>query len=291
MVHVGFGEPPPPPIRPGDELVEASLDVNYHGLHRRFATHNVHRWPHSIEMHLAEGPLSHLDGFWKFEELRDGRCRAEFFLEYGFSGRFLNGLVGGVFRRIFENFADAFIVRAREIYPPPPLLSMKANSESAKFLAVNRRAEHNYFIAERFEAGVSLLGWEVKAMRGGRAQLHESYVVVSGAELHLLNCHVSPLISASTHVQPDPSRSRKLLLHRREIRRLIGRVREAGWTLLPLNLHLTRGKIKVEVGLAKGKRQHDKRESIRNKEWAREKQRLLKGAGASHRGGKKSPAD
>ena len=168
---------------------------------------------------------------------------------------------------------------------------MKANSESAKFLAVNRRAEHNYFIAERFEAGVSLLGWEVKAMRGGRAQLHESYVVVSGAELHLLNCHVSPLISASTHVQPEPSRSRKLLLHRREIRRLIGRVREAGWTLLPLNLHLTRGKIKVEVGLAKGKRQHDKRESIRNKEWAREKQRLLKGASASHRGGKKSPAD
>ena len=109
-----------PADSPGDELVEASLEVNYHGLHRRFATHNVHRRPHSIEMHLAEGPLSHLDGFWKFEELRDGRCRAEFFLEYGFSGRFLNGLVGGVFRRIFENFADAFIVRAREIYPPPP---------------------------------------------------------------------------------------------------------------------------------------------------------------------------
>ena len=140
----------------------------------------------------------------------------------------------------------------------------------------NRKALHDYFIEERYEAGLELQGWEVKAVRAGRAQLKEAYVIVSGEEIFLIGAHISPLAAASTHVQADPVRTRKLLLHAEEIRRLIGKVDRAGYTLVPLDLHYVRGRIKINVGLAKGKKQHDKRAAEREKEWKREQQRLLR---------------
>lgn len=140
----------------------------------------------------------------------------------------------------------------------------------------NRKATHDYFIEERLEAGLALEGWEVKAIRAGRAQLREAYVVILSGELYLIGSHISPLPTASTHIKPDPTRSRKLLLHAEEIARLTGKVERAGYTMVPLNLHYSRGKIKAEVGLAKGKKQHDKREAEKERDWQREKQRLLK---------------
>jgi SsrA-binding protein len=140
----------------------------------------------------------------------------------------------------------------------------------------NRKAQHDYFIEERHEAGLVLEGWEVKAIRAGRAQLKEAYVIVSGEEIFLIGAHISPLPAASTHVQPDPVRTRKLLLHAEEIRRLIGKVDRAGYTLVPLDLHYVRGRVKIAVGLAKGKKQHDKRAAEKEKEWKREQQRLLR---------------
>ena len=119
----------------------------------------------------------------------------------------------------------------------------------------NRKAFHDYFIEERYEAGIALLGWEVKSIRAGRANLQEAYVTVRGAEVYLVGAHMSPLPTASTHVTPDPVRNRKLLLHAEEIRKLIGLVERAGYTLVPLNLHFKNGRIKLEVGLAKGKKQ------------------------------------
>ena len=140
----------------------------------------------------------------------------------------------------------------------------------------NRKAFHDYFIEERFEAGLALAGWEVKSIRAGRANLKEAYVVVKGGELMLIGAHMSPLATASTHVHPDPTRTRKLLMHREEINRLIGKVERAGYTLAPLDLHYKDGRIKLEIGLAKGKKQHDKRATIKEREWAREQQRLVR---------------
>ena len=140
----------------------------------------------------------------------------------------------------------------------------------------NRKAFHDYFIEERFEAGLALEGWEVKAIRAGRAQLKEAYVVVLSGELYLLGSHISPLPTASTHIKPDPTRTRKLLLHAEEIAKLVGKVERAGYTLVPLNLHYSKGRIKAEIGLAKGKKQHDKREAEKDRDWEREKQRLLR---------------
>jgi SsrA-binding protein len=140
----------------------------------------------------------------------------------------------------------------------------------------NRKAFHDYFIEERFEAGLSLAGWEVKAIRGGRANLKEAYVVVKGGELLLIGAHISPLATASTHVQADPTRTRKLLMHREEINRLVGKVERAGYTLTPLDLHFSHGRIKLEIGLAKGKKQHDKRATIKEREWTREQQRVIR---------------
>ena len=140
----------------------------------------------------------------------------------------------------------------------------------------NRKALHDYFIEERYEAGLELQGWEVKAIRAGRAQLKEAYVIVDHEEIFLIGAHISPLAAASTHVQPDPVRTRKLLLHAEEIRRLIGKVDRAGYTLVPLDLHYVRGRVKINIGLAKGKKQHDKRAAEREKEWKREQQRLLR---------------
>ena len=143
-------------------------------------------------------------------------------------------------------------------------------------IAQNKKAFHDYFVEQKFEAGIALEGWEVKAIRAGRAQLKEAYVIVRNNEIFLIGCHISPLVSASTHLQPDPIRTRKLLLHTEEINRLIGSVERAGYTLLPLDMHYTRGRIKLEIGLAKGKKQHDKRHAEKEREWQREKQRLLK---------------
>jgi len=140
----------------------------------------------------------------------------------------------------------------------------------------NRKAFHDYFIEERFEAGIVLEGWEVKAIRAGRAQIKEAYVLVRGAELFIIGMHISPLLEASTHIKPDPTRTRKLLLHANEINKLIGKVERAGFTLIPLDLHYTKGRVKAEIGLAKGKKQYDKRESEKQRDWDREKQRLMR---------------
>jgi len=147
----------------------------------------------------------------------------------------------------------------------------------------NRKAFHDYFIEERVEAGLSLTGWEVKAIRAGRAHLKEAYVVIKSGELVLIGAHITPLTTASTHVNADPTRTRKLLLHREEINRLVGKVERAGYTLAPLDLHYRNGRVKIEVGLAKGKKQHDKRDTIKDREWAREQQRLLRNRPGSAR--------
>jgi SsrA-binding protein len=140
----------------------------------------------------------------------------------------------------------------------------------------NKKAFFDYTVEERFEAGLVLEGWEVKAIRAGQVQLKEAYVIVRGAEIFLLNAHITPLKTASTHIRPEPARTRKLLLNAAEIRKLIGKVERSGYTLVPLDLHYSKGRIKLEIGLAKGKRQFDKRVSEKEKDWKREQQRLLK---------------
>ncbi len=142
----------------------------------------------------------------------------------------------------------------------------------------NKKAFHDYFIEEQFEAGLVLEGWEVKSIRAGRVQLKEAYVIVKNEEAWLLGCHISPLTTASTHVKPDPVRTRKLLLHAREIAKLIGKVERAGYALVPLDLHFSKGRVKLAIGLAKGKKQYDKRATEKEREWNREKQRLMKDA-------------
>jgi len=140
----------------------------------------------------------------------------------------------------------------------------------------NRKAFHDYFIEERFEAGLMLEGWEVKSIRAGRVNLQEAYVVLNRGEPFIIGMHVSALPTASTHVVPDPTRSRKLLLNAGEISELIGKVERAGYTLVPINLHYAKGRVKLDIGLAKGKKQHDKREAQKDKDWQREKQRLMR---------------
>ena len=140
----------------------------------------------------------------------------------------------------------------------------------------NKKAQHDYSIEERYEAGIALEGWEVKSIRASHVQLNEAYVVVRNGELYLLNSHISPLPTTSTHVKAEPTRTRKLLLHGAEIRKLIGKVERAGYSLVPLNMHYSKGRVKLEVGLAKGKRQFEKRADEADKDWKREQSRLLK---------------
>ena len=146
----------------------------------------------------------------------------------------------------------------------------------AKVIAVNRKARHDYFIEDSFEAGLSLEGWEAKCLRAGRAQLTESYVHVKNGEAWLLGAHFSPLPTASTHVDADPTRTRKLLLHRNELDRLVGAVERKGYTLVPLDLNWSKGRGKLQVGLAKGKKQHEKRAASKERDWQRQKARILK---------------
>lgn len=143
-------------------------------------------------------------------------------------------------------------------------------------IAENRKARHDYFIEDKFEAGLVLEGWEVKSIRAGRVQLNDSYVIVRDNELYLLNMLVSPLSTASTHIRPDSTRTRKLLMHRQEINRLIGKVEIRGYTLVPLNLHYKNGRIKLDFALGKGKKLHDKRDSARDRDWQRQKERIMK---------------
>ena len=143
-------------------------------------------------------------------------------------------------------------------------------------IAQNKKAFHDYFVEQRFEAGIELEGWEVKSIRAGRLQLKEAYVIVRNGEIYLIGCHISPLATVSTHFQPDPVRTRKLLLHKEEINKLIGSVERAGYTMLPLDMHFKRGKIKLAIGLAKGKKEHDKRATSKDRDWQREKSRLMK---------------
>lgn len=144
-------------------------------------------------------------------------------------------------------------------------------------IAQNKKARFDFFIEKEYEAGLSLMGWEVKSLRDGRAQLKESYVLIERGELFLYGAHFSPLTSASTHVKTDPVRMRKLLLNRREIDQLIGSVERQGYTIAPLTLYWSRGRAKLKIGLAKGKKQHDKRETIKERDWKRQQQRILKG--------------
>jgi len=140
----------------------------------------------------------------------------------------------------------------------------------------NKKAYHEYFIEDKYEAGIMLEGWEVKSIRAGRAQLKEAYVTVKNGALFLFGSHISPLLNASTHIHPDPVRTRKLLLHKLEIDRIIGKVQRAGYTLMPLDMHYKNGRVKLEIGLAKGKKQHDKRATEKDKDAKREAQQAMK---------------
>lgn len=155
-------------------------------------------------------------------------------------------------------------------------MNAKSDDKPARVIAVNRRARHDYFIDDSFEAGLALQGWEAKSLRAGRAQLAEAYVQIRNGEAWLTGAHFSPLTSTSTHRSADPTRPRKLLLHRRELDRLAGQVERKGYALVPLDLHWTKGRAKLEVGLARGKRQHDKRAATKQRDWQRQRERILK---------------
>jgi SsrA-binding protein len=153
---------------------------------------------------------------------------------------------------------------------------MSQNKEAPSRIADNKKAAFNYFFEERFEAGVVLQGWEVKALREGKVQLTDGYVVIKGGELYVIGCQINPLKSASTHVNPESTRTKKLLMHKDEIRRLIGKIEQKGYTLVPLNLHWKNGKVKCDIALAKGKATHDKRDTIKDREGKREVERAMK---------------
>ena len=154
---------------------------------------------------------------------------------------------------------------------------MATRSAPPARIAENKKAAFNYFFEERLEAGMVLEGWEVKAAREGKVQLTDGYVVIRNGEMFVIGCQINPLKTASTHVRPDAVRSRKLLLHKDEIRRLIGKVEQKGYTLVPLNLHFSKGNVKCEIGLARGKKQHDKRAATKEREWEVQKGRIARG--------------
>lgn len=169
--------------------------------------------------------------------------------------------------------------RAGKIHDYRKKLTPASPPSPAMSIVQNKKAFHDYFVEDRFEAGIALEGWEVKSIRAGNVQIKEAYVVVKNEEVFLIGCHITPLSAASTHVEANPTRARKLLLHAEEIRKLIGKVERAGYTLVPLDLHYTRGRVKIEIGLAKGKKQHDKRDAEKDKDWKREQQRLMRHQG------------
>jgi len=153
---------------------------------------------------------------------------------------------------------------------------MKDTKKTNASIALNRKARHDYFIEETFEAGVALEGWEVKSLRSGRVQLDQGYILLKNGEAWLFGALITPLQTVSTHISPDPQRSRKLLLQRREINKLIGSVERKGYTIVPLSLYFKNNRIKLEIGLAKGKKSHDKRAAEKDRDWQRQKQRVFK---------------
>ena len=155
-------------------------------------------------------------------------------------------------------------------------MATKKPKTSNPVIAENKKAAFNYFFEERYEAGMVLEGWEVKALRAGKAQLTDGYVVIRNGELFIIGCQINPLNTASSHVSPDSVRTKKLLLHKEEIKRLIGKVEQKGYTLVPLNLHWKNGRVKCDIGLAKGKAEHDKRDTIKDREGKREVERAMK---------------
>jgi SsrA-binding protein len=155
-------------------------------------------------------------------------------------------------------------------------MAKKKKTSDSNTIALNKKARHDFFIEDRFETGMVLEGWEVKSLRAGRVQLQDAYVFVKEGEAFVSNILITPLPTASTHIQPNPTRVRKLLLHRAEINKLIGAVERKGYTLVPLAMYWKHGRAKLEIGLAKGKQKHDKRAAEKERDWAREKQRLLK---------------
>ena len=156
------------------------------------------------------------------------------------------------------------------------MTNKKKVSQPGNTIALNKKARHDYFIEERFEAGIALEGWEVKSLRAGRVQIQDSYVLVKDSEAFLFGVLITPLPTASTHIHPEPQRTRKLLLHRRELNKLIGAVERRGYTLVPTAMYWKHGRAKVEIGLARGKQAHDKRAAVKERDWQRQKQRILK---------------
>ncbi|MFI0378196.1 MAG: SsrA-binding protein SmpB [Candidatus Thiodiazotropha sp.] len=152
----------------------------------------------------------------------------------------------------------------------------KRKNSGGATIALNKKANHDFFIEERYEAGIALQGWEVKSLREGRVQIKESYITIKEGEAFLFGAHIVPLSTASTHIHPDPTRTRKLLLHRSELNKLIGLVERKGYTLVPTAMYWKKGLAKLEIGLAKGKKMHDKRATEKDRDWKREKERLFK---------------
>lgn len=155
-------------------------------------------------------------------------------------------------------------------------MSTKKKKDNSNTIALNKKARHDYFIEDRFEAGIVLQGWEVKSLRAGNVQIRDNYVLLKDGEAFLLGTLITPLPTASTHFTPDPQRTRKLLLHKKEIARLTGAVERKGYTLVVIAMYWKNSRAKVEIGLAKGKQSHDKRESLKERDWQRQKQRILK---------------
>lgn len=160
-------------------------------------------------------------------------------------------------------------------------MTRKRNKPSANTIALNKKARFDYFIEEQLEAGLELEGWEAKSLRAGKAQLTESYVTLKDGQAWLLGAHFTPLATASTHISPDPTRTRRLLMHRKELDRLTGLVERRGYTLVALELYWVRGRAKLAVGLAKGKKQHDKRAVEKDRDWQRDRARIMKSVGRS----------
>jgi SsrA-binding protein len=152
----------------------------------------------------------------------------------------------------------------------------KKKKSGGKTIALNKKASHDYFIDERFEAGISLLGWEVKSLRAGKVQIAESYILLKDSEAYLFGALITPLVTASTHVKTDPQRTRKLLLHRHELNRLIGAVERKGFALVPTALYWKHGKVKLEIGVARGKKAHDKRATEKDRDWQKQKAQLMR---------------
>ncbi|OGT87676.1 MAG: SsrA-binding protein [Gammaproteobacteria bacterium RIFCSPLOWO2_12_FULL_52_10] len=155
-------------------------------------------------------------------------------------------------------------------------MAKKKGDTASNTIILNKKARFDFFIEERYEAGIALEGWEVKSLRAGRTQIQDSYILLKDGEAYLFGALITPLPTASTHIHPDPQRTRKLLMHRREINKLIGHVERKGYTVIPTAMYWKKGKVKLEIGLAKGKQAHDKRQTEKDRDWQREKQRILK---------------